>query len=322
MLSDADIIADRRRMRRKLTFWRVLSILILVLGLVSAGMFIGRNSLDGSYKNHIARISVSGLIVGSEQMEKLIKQVSASSSVKAVIVSIDSPGGTTTGSEKLYRSLRALAAKKPVVAFVDGNAASGAYITAIATDHIVARETSIVGSIGVIMQYPNVAGLLDKVGVKFEEVKSSPLKAEPSGYKPTSPEAREAMQKIIADSFTWFKGLVADRRGLKETELATVADGRIFTGRQGLPLKLVDELGDERTAVAWLETQKGIEKGLSIREWKPKSYENLSFLSTLAYGADLLGYEKVADNFRRAGEKAAASNLDGLLALWQPSLNN
>lgn len=283
---------------------------------------IAEGPFGPGHRNQIARISVSGLIVGSQRMEKLLEQVGSSPAVKGVIIAIDSPGGTTTGSEKLFRGIRSLSEKKPVVAFVDGNAASGAYIAAIASDYIVARETSLVGSIGVIMQYPNVTDLLDKVGVKMEEVKSSPLKAEPSGYKPTSPEAREAMQKIIADSFAWFKNLVAQRRKLNETELATVSDGRVFNGRQGLPLKLVDKLGDEKDAVSWLQDTKGLDKNLPVRDWKQKDEYDLSFFNTLAYGADLLGYERVASTFRRAGEKAEASNLDGLLALWQPSIEN
>ena len=106
-----------------------------------------------------------------------------------VIVHIDSPGGTTAGSEQLYDSLRAVAAKKPMVVVVDGLAASGGYIAAMAADHIVAQDTSLVGSIGVLFQYPNFTELLKTIGVKVEEVKSSPLKAAPNGFEPTSPEA-------------------------------------------------------------------------------------------------------------------------------------
>lgn len=319
LLSDADIIADRRRLRRKLSFWRVIGILALVIAVGVAGAVITRWSSESFRQPHIARISVSGLIVGSSRMDDLLQRVGSNPSVSAVIININSPGGTTTGSERLFRNIRTLAAKKPVVAFVDGTAASGAYIAAIATDHIVARETSIVGSVGVIMQYPDVSVLLDKVGVKMEEIKSSPLKAEPSGFKPTSPEAREALQRVITDGYSWFKGLVADRRKLDPAELATVSDGRVFSGRQGLPLKLVDKLGEEKDAVSWLETEKKITKGLPVQTWKPKTDDSLSFLNTLALGADLFGFERIADNFRRAGEKASASNLDGLLALWQPS---
>ncbi len=319
--NDADMIADRRRLRRKLSFWRVFGILALVIALGTAGtVFLRKTELVGG--SEIARISVEGVIVGSQRMEDLIKRVGESSSVKGVVISINSPGGTTTGSERLYRNLRELAAKKPIVAFVDGTAASGAYITAIAADHIVARETSLVGSIGVIMQYPDVSALLDKLGIKMEEVKSSPLKAEPSGYKPTSPEVREALQKVIADSYMWFKDLVASRRNLDPKELAAVSDGRVFSGRQGLPLRLIDQLGTEQDAVDWLKKQGGISSDLPVREWKPKTDDSFSFLNAVALGADLLGYKTTADNFRRAGEKAEASNLDGLLSLWQPSLEN
>lgn len=319
LLNDADIIADRRRLRRKLSFWRVVGILALIVTVGIAGAVVTRWSSKDFNQPHIARISVSGLIVGSTRMDDLLDRVGSSPSVRGVIISINSPGGTTTGSERLFHNIRTLAAKKPVVAFVEGTAASGAYIAAIATDHIVARETSIVGSIGVIIQYPDVSALLDKVGVKMEEVKSSPLKAEPSGFKPTSPEAREALQRVINDGFSWFKGLVSDRRNLDPGELTAVADGRVFSGRQGLPLKLVDKLGEEKDAVSWLETEKKIAKGLPVQTWKPKTDDSLSFLNTLALGADLFGFERIAENFRRAGEKADASNLDGLLALWQPS---
>ncbi len=96
--------------------------------------------------------------------------------------------------------------KKPLVVVVDSMAASGGYITALAADHIVAQQTSLVGSIGVLFQYPNVSDLLGKIGVKVESVKSTPLKAAPDGYEPTSPEATAALNSIIQDSYSWFKG--------------------------------------------------------------------------------------------------------------------
>src|SRR5947209_9944710 len=121
--------------------------------------------------------------------------------------------------------------QKPLVVVVDGLAASGGYITAIAADHIVALETSLVGSIGVLFQYPNVTDLLKTLGVKVEEIKSSPLKAAPNGFEPTSPEARAAIESIVKDSYAWFRGLVQDRRQLDAASLERLADGRIFTGR-------------------------------------------------------------------------------------------
>ena len=100
---------------------------------------------------------------------------------------IDSPGGTTAGSEQLHTALRRVAAAKPMVVVVDGLAASGGYIAAMSADHIVAQETSLVGSIGVLFQYPNVSDLLKTIGVKIEEIKSSPLKAAPNGYRADQP---------------------------------------------------------------------------------------------------------------------------------------
>src|SRR5262249_2092064 len=148
--------------------------------------------------------------------------------------------------------------KKPVVAVVGTMAASGAYVAALGADHIIARQTSLVGSIGVLFQIPNVSNLLDKVRVKMEEIKSSPLKAAPNGLEPTSPEARAAIAVLVADSYDGFKALVKDRRGMTDEQLAAIDDGRVFTGRQGLNLKLVDAIGGEREAIAWLETEKKV----------------------------------------------------------------
>src|SRR4051812_12715558 len=230
MTLDAEAIADRRRLRRKLSFWRVVGILALILAVGTMGYVAARRLGLIAGQSHVARISVNGFIAGNQRMADLMERVGKASSVSGVVININSPGGTTTGSEELFRNIRALSAKKPLVAFVDGTAASGGYITAIAADHIVARETSLVGSIGVLFQYPDVSGLLDKVGVKVESVKSSPLKAEPSGFTPTSPEARAALAAVVGDTYAWFKGLVAERRGMDPGQLATVSDGRVFSG--------------------------------------------------------------------------------------------
>jgi protease-4 len=232
------------------------------------------------------------------------------------LVRIDSPGGGTEGSEEIYDELRRLAAKKPVAAVVGGMAASGAYIAALGTDRIFARGNSIVGSIGVLVEYPNISGLMDKVGVKFESIKSSPLKAAPNGFEPTSDEARAAMAALIADSFDWFKGLVKDRRGLTDEELAKVDDGRVFTGRQGLPLKLVDAIGDERDAIAWLEKDRGVAKNLPVRDYKPGSgWAGFKLTSLAAGAADLAGLTSLAEALRYEDRPP----VDGLVSVWQLS---
>jgi protease IV len=319
MSIDAEAIADRRRLRRKLSFWRVAGF----SGLIAAVAAIGYAAADrmgyGTIQDQIARISVDGVITGNQRLAELMERVGESSTVSGVVISINSPGGTTTGSEELYRNIRRLSEKKPVVTFVDGTAASGGYITAIASDYIVARETSLVGSIGVLFQYPDLSGLMGTVGVKLEEIKSTPLKAEPSPFKPTSPEARAAMQQVVNDTYDWFKALVRERRRLNESELATASTGQVFSGRQGVPLKLVDRIGSERDAVAWLEQQKGVRRNLPIRDWKPRSDRDFSIFALGATAADLFGFQGVADVMRRASSQAGAAQLDGLLAVWQPS---
>ncbi len=265
---DADLLVDRRRLRRKLIFWRVgaVAALLLAVAAFSAAM-MGRDGFPGEAQ--IARISVDGVITGDRKLLKLFEDAGKADHVKAVVVDIDSPGGTVTGSEALYDAVRALAAKKPTVAVIDSVGASGGYITAIAADRIFARSSAIVGSIGVIAQYPNVSKLLSNIGVEVEAVRSSPLKAMPSGIEPTSPEARAALEALIRDNFDWFRAIVKERRKLNDSELATIADGRVFTGRQAVPLKLIDATGDEKAAIAWLESEKRIDKGLPVRQWKP-----------------------------------------------------
>jgi protease-4 len=209
---------------------------------------------------------------------------------------------------------------------VDSLGGTGGYITALAGDHIVAQQTSLVGSIGVLFQYPNFADLLSKIGVKMEAVKSTPLKAAPDGYEPTSPEATAALNSIIQDSYAWFKGLVKDRRHMTDAELATAADGRVFTGHQAIDLKLIDELGDERTALAWLAKNKDIDTKLPVRDYALRSrLGDLPFLHAATVAMlDAVGLDTVARRLDAWGAIGAVDrfNLDGLLALWHPAGTN
>jgi len=318
MSIDAEAIADRRRLRRKLSFWRVAGFSGLIAAVAAIGYAAADRAGYGGIQNQIARISIDGVITGNQRLADLMRRVGESSTVSGVVISINSPGGTTTGSEELFRNIRRLAEKKPVVTFVDGTAASGGYITALATDYIVARETSIVGSIGVLFQYPDLTGLMGQIGVKVEAVKSAPLKAEPNPFTPTSPEARAAMQAVVNDTYDWFKTLVRERRRLNEGELSTASTGQVFSGRQAVPLKLIDRIGSERDAVAWLEQEKGVAKDLPIRDWEPSSDRDISIFAMSATMADLFGFERIAEAMRRTSAQAEIARLDGLLAVWQP----
>jgi protease IV len=325
MTLDPDVIVDRRRIRRKLTFWRVGAIAIAIVAIAVVAIVTVPSArwmpASGSY---IARIKVTGLIRGNDERSEALERLSRSSA-KAVIVHLDSPGGTTAGSEQLYDSLRRLKEKKPLVVVVDGLAASGAYIAAMSADHIVALDTSLVGSIGVLFQYPNFTELLKIVGVNVESIKSSPLKAAPSGFEPTSPEARAAIAAIVSDSYAWFKGMVKDRRKLDDAELAKVSDGRVFTGRQAIALKLIDALGNEKTALAWLEKEKNVPASTPVRDVPlARRFGELSFLHVAAWTFEAAGLSAFAHRIEEWGAVQAIErlNLDGLLALWHPSVSN
>jgi protease-4 len=322
MSLDSDVIVDRRRIRRKLTFWRVAAAVIAIAAIVGVGMLVTPGALGSlATSASIARVNIEGLIRSDQDRVEALERL-ADSNAPAVIVHINSPGGTTAGSEQLYDALTRLKAKKPLVVVVEGLAASGGYITAIAADHIVAQQTSLVGSIGVLFQFPNFTDLLKTVGVKVEEVKSSPLKAAPNGFEPTSPEARAALDALVKDSYAWFRGLVKERRGMDDELLDKVADGRVFTGHQAVDLKLIDQLGDERTAVAWLVAQKGVKPDLPVRDYKlTPRFGDLTFLRTAAsITLDAVGFGRVARHVEQAGVDRLG--LDGMLALWQPAGSN
>ena len=324
MSLDADHIVDRRRMRRKLTFWRVLTVFIAIAGVVAIAYSLAPRAASFTGADFIARIKIQGLIRGDQQRVEALDRLARSRTAKAVIVHIDSPGGTTAGAEQLYDALTRLKGKKPIVAVVNGLAASGGYIAAMAADHIVAQETSLVGSIGVLFQYPNFTDLLKTVGISVEAIRSSPLKAAPSGFEPTSPEARAAIEAVVLDTYKWFRNLVQTRRSLDQALLERVSDGRVFTGRQGVELKLIDALGEEKTAVDWLVKEKNIKAGTPVRDFnlEPR-FGDLPFLHVAAVTVlESIGLRSLAQRVETWGALRAMErlNLDGLLALWHPPI--
>ncbi|MEO6946419.1 MAG: signal peptide peptidase SppA [Nitrobacter sp.] len=322
---ESDVIVDRRRLRRKLSFWRVASALIAIVAVVAVGVYATPSGRKLTGASAIERVNIEGLIRSDQNRVEALERL-GKSSAPAVIVHINSPGGTTAGSEQLYDALMRLKAKKPMVVVVEGLCASGGYIAALASDHIVAQQTALVGSIGVLFQFPNFTDLLKTVGVKVEEVKSSPLKAAPNGYEPTSPEARAALDALVKDSYAWFRTLVQNRRGMDDAQLDKVADGRVFTGRQAIGLKLIDQLGDEKTAIAWLVSAKNVKPDLPVRDFKlSPRFGDMTFLRTAAsVTLDALGLSTIARQVEQAGVVRAVDRLglDGVLALWEPAVSN
>ncbi len=315
-MSQADNWLDRRALRRKVGFWRIAAILLALLaGLLGFAYANGGFNMRDSAP-HIAKIRIEGTISEDERLMALLKDAGEQDAVKGVILAIDPPGGTTAGGEAIYEAVRVLAQKKPVVAQVGTLAASAGYMIATATDHIVARKTSIVGSIGVLFQYPDISELLTKAGVKVEAIKSSPLKAEPNFFTPASEEAKSMIRRMILDSYDWFVGIVDERRPLDRTQTLALADGSVFTGRQALQNKLIDDIGGEEKAVEWLNG-KGVDKDLKIIEWKPKA-ENTPWWLSARISDGLLKFFGLKDD---AGGIIAPFLrdrvlVDGLVSVW------
>ena len=325
MALDADAIVEKRRLRRRISFWRLLSVFVIIAALFAVGLSGEDNGFLFSSRNHIARISIEGLITDNRKKIKLLNSARDSKKVKAVIVWINSPGGTTTGSETLFEAIREIAAVKPVVTVLGTVAASGGYIAALAGDRIIARGNTITGSIGVIFQWADVATLLDKVGVKMEEIKSSPLKGAPSPFVPISDEARRVTREMVTDSYNWFVDLVARRRPFDAARARQLADGRVYTGRQALKSGLIDAIGGEKEALAWFTSVKQIDKDLKVVDWTEQAYPDFGLTSSaLVQFARLLGFGPLLGS-GFLNEKSLAPErlrLDGLVVLWHPSLTN
>lgn len=310
MSLDTDALADRRRLKRRLFFWRSGAILVV------AAVLFALASREGAapHRDQIARVDVSGVIVDDRAMQKLLSDLGETSRVKAVILTIDSPGGTTTGAEAFYEATRELAGKKPVVAVLGTMAASGGYIAAISADHIVARGNTLTGSIGVLFQWTEFSGLMEKVGVEMREIKSAPLKAEPNPFHAPSPEAIAATKALIDSSYAWFLGLVKQRRGFDEATARKLADGRVYTGWQAVENGLVDQLGGEEQALAWLTKEKKIEEGLPVYDWKPKRPEDgFAGLTGQVLGTAL---SSAIESVTGKTLEVKRLTLDGLVSLW------
>ncbi|MDR6815987.1 protease-4 [Neorhizobium sp. 2083] len=313
---DQMAIADRRSLRRKLSFWRVVALVFLVgIGFALYRVVAGESA--GSAVPHVARVEISGMITDDKELLERLDRIAKSSQAKALIVSISSPGGTTYGGERIFKAIRKVSEKKPVVSDIRTLAASAGYMIATAGDQIVAGESSITGSIGVIFQYPQIDEVMKKIGVSLEEIKSAPLKAEPSPFHPASEEAKTMIRNMVMDSYTWFVDLVADRRKMPRDEVLKLADGTIFTGRQALSVKLVDKLGGEEDIRAYLESR-GVSKDLPVVDWKERNTSSsFWFASAVSEFFRLSGFGQAItpDALRTFG--ADKLFLDGLVSVWQ-----
>ncbi len=300
MALDVDALIDRRRLKRSVTLWRVVAVALALAVIAVAAARFGA-PLFGA---HVARIDVSGVIVHDRERIAAIEAVANNGAAKALLVRIDSPGGTVVGGEALYRALRLVAEKKPVAVVMGTVATSAGYMAALGGDHVVAREGSLTGSIGVIIQTTDITGLLESVGVEAEAIKSRPLKAVPNPLEELDERGREATRKVVMDIYDMFVDLVAERRELNRPAALDLADGRIYTGRQAFEAGLIDELGGEREARAWLAEEHGVGRDLRTVDITPGTGISVGTEALIEAGGKMLFSELLT--------------LDGLVSLWQP----
>ncbi len=300
---ETDLLLDRRRLKRRLIYWRVLAVAALVVaasvGLYSAGLKPG-----GA---RVARVVVKGVIGEDRKFNEAIDKLAEDDSVKAVLLAVDSPGGSVAGGEGLYTTIKRVAEKKPVVTVMGGVAASAGYMISAPTMRIFARESTLTGSIGVLMQTGEMSGPLEKVGVTAQTIKSGPMKDEPNLFGPLPPEAKKMLQGLIDDLYDQFVGIVATGRHMDPAHVREIADGRPYSGRQALALGLVDAIGGERDARAWLDNEKGVAKTLPVDEITPNDQNKWSINGQL---------DRLVDGIWKSVISQSLS-LDAPWAIWQ-----
>jgi len=289
---NSDLIVDRRNLKRSLNKWRGVAIGVFLAALWGLVTMNDRLAAHLGVSDQIARIEISGIILEDQARTKMLEKLANDDGVKALLVKFNSPGGTTTGGEALYTELRTIAKTRPVVAVFGTMATSAAYMSGVAADHIVARGNSITGSVGVIMQWAEVSGLMEKLGVQMNEMKSGNLKAVPSPFVPLNEEGRALTQDMIDESHRWFVDLVVSRRNIKVDQIPGFMKGRIFSGRQALEFGLVDKIGGEAQALEWLTKTKKIDEDLPVIDWASDDQDQSGFLGLAARSlSHLFGFD-------------------------------
>jgi protease-4 len=238
-------------------------------------------TVSGGSGGRIAVVDIEGVIISPQETVKQLKKFADDDSVKAIIVHLNTPGGGAAASEEIYRAVRRIRdeKKKRIVASIETVGASGGYYIASACNKIYADEASIVGSIGVIMEWYNYGDLLKWAKMKEVLIKAGEFKDTGDPTRDLTPAEREYLQGMADNMHQQFIANVASGRGLKVEEIQPIATGRVWTGKQAVPLKLVDELGDFEVAVK--ETAKAVgikgEPSLVKQEKQKKTLLDLMF---------------------------------------------
>jgi len=303
MTLETDLLIDRRRLKRRLALWLTLA----VLALIGAALVVWRGQAGVLGGPRVARLTVSGIITQDRKLDNAVVKLAADNRVRALIVEIDSPGGSVAGGVSLHDAIAQVAAKKPVVVVMDGIAASAGYMIAVPAARIFAQAGTLTGSIGVLLPTGEVSGLLKTLGVSVDDITSGPLKDQPSFTKPMTPEGRAVLQALVMDMYDQFVEMVATGRHMDPDKVRQLGDGRAYTGRQALKLGLVDAIGGEQAARAWLATDRDVPTTLPVDEVSIDGVAARMFAGSLS--------ELFATAWKSVFSQGVM--LDGAWAVWQ-----
>lgn len=298
-----DALVERRQLKRRLILWRVVGITSFCLFLMAL-LFPAIPTTRITGEDHIARFAIEGIIADTALQIERLDEIAQADEARALLLHINSPGGTITGSESLFNAVRRVAVKKPVAVIMNDIAASGGYIVAIAGDHIFARHNTITGSIGVIFQWFEARELVENIGIRPYTIASGPLKAQPNLFESPSEEALEVTRESVEEAFQWFVALVAERRGFERAQALRLADGRIYTGGRAIEIDLIDQIGEEHDALAWLDDIHNIQPDIGILDWSISPWDEVWRIEPDTLVLRLLGRQDIS--------------LRGLISLWAP----
>lgn len=306
--------SDSKGYRKRLFFWRTISIITIA---IIVYLSFGKNE-ENSSQDYIANYNISGMLITADKIIEDLEELKSNNRVNSIIITVDSPGGTTVSAEEIYLKLKEISLSKPTAIVMRNIATSGAYLLSLGGDIIFSRENTITGSIGVLLQWARVDDALSKLGIEINEIKSGKLKAEPDFFGEADDETQQVTKEIIDETFDWFLTIVKAERDLSPIEINKISDGRIFTGRQAIKLNLVDKIGDKNDAKRWLIENKGIDSDSPIIDYKKSNKPSFIELSL----ANIMDYFNITTLYTgRVHSNLSLINNGGLQSVWDHRTN-
>ncbi len=303
----SDTFIERNLLKRQVAFWRLAAVGVMVFFLI---VLVERNAKISQVTDsdgYVARVKIQGVVGENQKFYDLLDDIKEDDDIKAVLLHLDTPGGTAVGGEALYKKIKDINSVKPVVVSMRSVCASAGYMISLAADQVYAMSGTITGSIGVIFQTAEFSELASKVGVTPITVRSGPLKGTPSMAEPLQPHERAVLQDMIDEFHTVFVTMVSEGRNLDMQTVRNIADGRIYSAPKALELGLIDAIGGEDEAFEWLVAQHDIDESLEIKDMGVKSK-----------------FDNILDRFaKQTGLAQLTEQLDsdnGMLLLWKPEL--